>query len=154
MSILQLQVCVLSYPLLKPMNCYRCHHSVCIEYNLGMAMKAILNRLLVRGSWISLINHFQGSTLPPKTDHDPQTINQRLFLLAQLTLSYVTCSRLRLRRAAGSYAIPSFFYDTVGLSVATPGLWCLGKGSGTVVNGAALHIRSRCGGDIVAPNPC
>ena len=27
---------------------------------------------MVQGSWISLINHFQGSTLPPKTDHNPK----------------------------------------------------------------------------------
>ena len=46
------------------MNCYHCSHSLCIEYNLGMAIKAILARLLVKGSWISLINHFQGYTAP------------------------------------------------------------------------------------------
>ena len=42
------------------MNYYHYSHSLCMKYNPGMAIKAILTRLLVKGSWISLINHIQG----------------------------------------------------------------------------------------------
>ncbi len=53
------------------MNCYHCYHSQCIEYNLGMAIKAIPIRSHGEGFMEQSYYHLQGLHCPLRLVHNP-----------------------------------------------------------------------------------